>query len=98
MKKFKRIASVLFASCLLAVSVAGCGKSGGNAGKETTAGSAAATTGETKAGETKGTKEGAKKLKIALLIPGNLGDKSFFDGSKAAMIPLRKNWVPRQML
>lgn len=90
MKKFKRITSVLFACCLMAVSVAGCGKSGGSAGKETTAGSAAATTGETKAGETKGTKEGAKKLKIALLIPGNLGDKSFFDGSKAAMDTIKE--------
>ena len=86
----KRATAAILAACMTASMVAGCSapepeetkaaETTVAAAEETTAaGSEAASEAETKA---------AEDYKIGLLIPGNLGDKSFFDASFRSIEPI----------
>ncbi len=86
----KRATAAILAACMTASMVAGCSApepeetkaaetTVAAAEETTTAGSEAASEAETKA---------AEDYKIGLLIPGNLGDKSFFDASFRSIEPI----------
>lgn len=68
--KLKRIFSTVLAATMMMTALVGCGS---DSTTSSTTGS------EVSSQEAEGSAEDA--LKIALLIPGNLGDKSFYDSA-----------------
>jgi basic membrane protein A len=70
----KKVLSLLL--LVVMVMVTACGNNTSSNGSSTDAGSNAAEGGETSSGD---------KLKVVLLIPGTLGDKSFFDSANSGL-------------
>ncbi|AIQ37832.1 adenine nucleotide translocator 1 [Paenibacillus sp. FSL R5-0345] len=70
----KKVLSLLL--LVVMVMVTACGNNTSSNGSSTNAGSNAAEGGETSSGD---------KLKVVLLIPGTLGDKSFFDSANSGL-------------
>lgn len=83
----KKVLSLLL--LMVMVLVTACGNNTSNNGSSANTGSNAAEGGETGAGD---------KLKVVLLIPGTLGDKSFLIPLITACKRLRMNLVQKQRL
>lgn len=94
----KKLLGVFLTIGMVVSMLSGCGSTAKNSSTSSaTAASAAAEVSAAVSAEA--TSDAAKseavdgsKMKIALLIPGNLGDKSFFDGSKAALDEIGKKF------
>ncbi len=84
----KKIVSILMCVLLLAGVLAGCGADAGTGSAPASSAAPASTTApaaSTNAPEATSAAPEAAALKVALLVPGLLGDKSFFDQSNQAM-------------
>lgn len=76
----KKLLALLLTMSMTAAMLAGCGGGGGTAEEP-----AAADTGTEQSEETGGDTTSAELPKVACLLNGNLGDKSFFDSANAGM-------------
>lgn len=81
----KKVLSVVLAAMLLATLLAACGGAASSAAPAASGSAAAASTSTPEGGSTAAPATDGSALKVALLVPGLLGDKSFFDQSKQAM-------------
>ncbi len=84
----KILASVLAAS-VLALSMAGCGSP---ASSSASSGAAVPAAGTASAGTASAASNSAKKLRVALVYSGNLGDKSFNDSAHAGALKAEKDF------
>lgn len=94
MKKFKTLAGTILVASMVLTSLAGCSiNTTSDKTESNTESTTESTTENTTEGQDTATpSEENTDLKVALLIPGNLGDKSFFDGSKAALDKIKEKF------
>ena len=92
MNRFKKLVGTVLVASMIAASMTGCSKASSNKTEGAAATVAPTAQAETAEATAAPAEQSGTALKIALLVPGNLGDKSFFDGANAALDQIKETF------